>query len=222
MAIGLPSLLEGIELGWELVTSSFEPLNAGETFTARPFIYVEGTYTYVDSHGISYNDQPAYFSYDDGDFFIFGSGEGSFTVSSTSGTFTAGYYNPGNQHYTTFTMQGTDKFEVSRPRGYNDTYSEVSVVYIGGPSMIHYHNSTISDPFRSFEPGRVVGIGNISGTGWNNLVIDSVPLEIGHQYTYYDALDTYINYFNNKYTDINLTRDDFPPESYFLPEQPTT
>lgn len=227
MAIGLPSLLEGIELGWELVTSAFEPLNAGETFTARPFFHGEGTYRYVNKNDVTFFDQPAVFDYYDGEFSIAGSGEGAFFITSSSGVFSVASVGS-HPVKTRFRYGSTGYFDGWFPPAYykNNSYELSDIyIYINSDSPIHMYSQSLNIAFTAMNTGTdFVSIGNISGDGWNQLINDKVPLIVGNTYTYYEALDTYIDYFNDKYTDLdlNLTREDFPSEEDYLPQVPTT
>lgn len=228
MAISLPALLEGIQIAWDIITSTYEPLNAGETFTALPFAYVEGVYQYTNKQDVVFKNQPAYLKYEDGEFFIFGSGEGSFTVSASEGEFKVSHSGSGSTLRVAFAMQGVDKFRIDRSASFYDyTFAELDAVYILGYSsnnlVNHKYNSKLFTTFSCFSLSGT-SIGNVTEGSWSSLIENSVPIYPGYSYTYYEALDTYINYFNDKYSDLdlNLTTDDFPSESDYLPEVPTT
>lgn len=227
MAIGLPSLLKGIEIAWEIITSTYEPLNAGETFTAMPYAYVEGTYNFRDADNFQYNNQNAYLKYDSGNFLIMGEsdGGGNFSINAYSGTIEVSYAYPYSIWWCNLSIKGGKTFEINRGSGYETRFGTADVLRIYGNSQVNsYYDTSVSSPYVCFyfNSGQNYSSGNVTNGNWNLLINDQIPIIAGNSYTYYDALDIYINYYNNKYTDLSLTREDFPPESDYLPQEPTT
>lgn len=229
MAISLPALLEGIQIGWDIITSSYEPISAGETFTARPFFHTEGIYKYVNQDNILYNNQPAVLDFEDGDFKIAGSGEGAFFLSSASGDFSVSSFGS-SPIKIRFRYSSVGHFDGWFPPVYykNNSYefSEIHI-YLNfyPPEMRYSQDYSNSTSIVAMNTGTdYVSIGNVTNSPFNLIINDTVPITPGQTYTYYEALDTYIDYFNDKYTDLdlNLTREDFPSEEDYLPQVPTT
>lgn len=215
--------LKAVQSAWDLFTLNYTPTHAGEEFTAQPFIYTEGTYDFGAPSSIIYYDQPAYLSYADGEFLIAGTGEGAFQITANSGDFGVSYFTPGVQNYTTFTMRNTPTnfFLLERNEPYTvDNVKSLWSVYINTRSVSHGYNSTVNqDGFVAFKYTGG-GIGNMTGY-WTRLQTYTVPLTPGTKYTYDDALQIYIDYFNDVDTNLNLTLNDFPDEDSYLPTEPT-
>lgn len=225
MALPLPAIIDAVETAWDVFTlAQTPPLKAGETFSVKPYLYTSGTYTY-STNGVSYLGQPARLSYADGNMSLTASGEGSFGGEVISGDVTIGYYTPGAQAYTTFSVSSyPDNYFLVSGASYDNSPRQYRSIYVNSRSDAYFStNLSTNDYLVAF---RVDGFGstNIQNSSGASNATGShiVPIAPGTQITYNDALNLYINYWKQLYPDWEeLDPSDFPTEQEFMGEEPT-
>lgn len=226
LAVPIKAIVDGVEIAWKVfMLAQTPPLHAGETFTVKPYLYTAGTYNYGKS-GISYLDQPAHLSYADDTFSATGTGVGGWGVEIFSGDVSIGYYTPGIQSYTTFTVSGypDNYFLVSGSADYyTHTAAQYRSIYVNRRSVEHSFSGLRQD-LDYFIAFQMDGFGstNIQNNSGASNIGNVIPIYPGSQITYSEALEIYIDYWRDKYPDwTELDTDDFPTEQDFIGEQPT-
>lgn len=222
LANNLPAILQAVDLFFDVMYTG--NLNAGDPSKyVVPMASGEGHYTFVRGAGLNYwNDMR--FQFVDGSFTATGMGAyGGYTVTNSGEFATISWYSgSGNSQLrfsdtAGFMLVGSDynnsPISVSRYINYeqgNRFQTTLAFDYPKSAESISIGSNSDNFPVTT-------NIQNLSGR-INSLYIPLIP---GKQYTYQDAADIVVDAVNLKYPDLNITVEDLPPESNYLPTEPT-
>lgn len=222
VANNLSAILDAVDIFFGIMYSG--NLHAGQSSNyVLPVISGEGHYTFHRGSGLDYyNDMR--FEFIDGSFKAVGMGMyGGYTITNNGEYATVGWYS----------AAGNSALHVSDTAGFTFFGVDYDNSPIAVSSYVAYEqgnrwNTTLSASYPATLNNLTIGsntdrypvITNID-TLKDRINSLYIPLKPGSQYTYQQAADIIIDAVNVKYPDLNITIEDLPPESNYLPTEPT-